>query len=154
MNDAVAEKLVQRVINLIEEVNDVNLVVRGITPPQAIVNKIHERIDILLAGIQQIEKKLNLDERRLTELENQTKSLKDEMEVRKKAMSDMEQKIIKNNAAMEQSFYARLETMDNHAQGRFKKMEETFQSTFWTQKWWLIVLSAVLATFAIIMITR
>jgi len=33
-------------------------------------------------------------------------------------------------------------------------MEETFQSTFWTQKWWLIVLSAVLATFAIIMITR
>jgi len=36
MNDLVAEKLVQKVINLMEEVNDVNIVVRGITPPQRV----------------------------------------------------------------------------------------------------------------------
>ena len=154
MNDTVVEKLVQKVINLTEEVNDVNIVVRGITPPQAIVNKIHERIDALLAGIQQIEKKLDLETRRLKELEDQTKLLKEEVEFRKSAIHNVGDNIIKNNDALRQSFNTRVEAMDEYARKRFEKMGETFQSTFWTQKIWLIVLSAVLFIFAAIVISR
>jgi chromosome segregation ATPase len=154
MNEAVVEKLVQKVINLIGEVNDVNIVVRGIAPPQEVVNKIHERIDVLVAGMQQIEKKLDLDEGRLKELKDQTKSLKEEMEFRKSAVHDVEERIIKNNESLGQSFYSRLETMDDHARRRFEEMGKTFQSTFWTQKWWLIVLSVVLFIFAIVVIHR
>jgi len=54
MNDVVAEKLIQKVINLMEEVHDVNLIVRGIAPPREIVNKIHERIDAVYTAIKQI----------------------------------------------------------------------------------------------------
>lgn len=154
MNDLIVEKLVQKVINLMGEVNDVNIVVRGISPPQEVVNKIHERIDALLAAIQQIEKKLNLDEGRLKELEDQTKLLKEEIEFRKSAIHDVEDKIIKNNETLGQSFYNRLATMDDHARRRFEEMGKTFQSTFWTQKWWLIVLSAILSIFAIVVINR
>jgi len=97
---------------------------------------------------------LDLDEGRLKELEGQTKSLKEEMEFRKNAIHTMEEKIIRNNEALGQSFYNRLATMDDHARRRFEEMGEMFQSTFWTQKWWLIVLSAVLATFGILVISR
>jgi chromosome segregation ATPase len=154
MTEAVVEKLVEKVINLTGEVNDVNIVVRGISPPQAIVNKIHERIDVLVAAMQQIEKKLDLDEGRLKELEDQTKLLKEEMEFRKSAVHDVEERIIRNNETLGESFYSRLATMDDHARRRFDEMGKTFQSTFWTQKWWLIVLSAVLSIFAIVVIHR
>jgi hypothetical protein len=153
MNDLVVEKLIQKVINLTEEVNDVNLVVRGITPPQAIVNKIHERIDVILASIQQIEKKLELDEERwLKGLENQTKLLNEEMEFRKSAILDVEDKIITNNEKLGQSFYGRFAQIDNNARSRFEEMKNTFRTTFWTQKWWLIVLSGVLFIIAIVVI--
>ncbi|HEV3325856.1 MAG TPA: hypothetical protein VG052_09625 [Puia sp.] len=154
MNDTVAEKLTQKVINLIEEVNDVNLVVRGIAPPQETVNRIHERIEAMYMAIKLIEKKLDLDEGRMKELEDQTKLLKGEMEFRKSTIHSVEEKIIRNNDELGQSFYNRLATMDDHARRRFEEMGKTFQSTFWTQKWWLIVLSAVLATFAFVVINR
>ncbi|HUB60137.1 MAG TPA: hypothetical protein VL978_05520 [Puia sp.] len=154
MNDLVVEKLVEKVISLTGEVNDVNMVVRGITPPQAIVNKIHERIDVILAAIQQIEKKLDLDEGRLTQLENQTKLLKEEMELRKRSIRDMEEKIVRNNQALGESFYSRLATMDDQVRRKFDEMGSTFQSTFRAQKWWLIILSAILAIFALGVINR
>jgi len=154
MNDLVVEKLVEKVISLTGEVNDVNMVVRGITPPQAIVNKIHERIDVILAAIQQIEKKLDLDEGRLTQLENQTKLLKEEMELRKRSIRDMEEKIVRNNEALGESFYSRLATMDDQVRRKFDEMGSTFQSTFRAQKWWLIILSAILAIFALGVINR
>src|ERR1700722_16860664 len=113
MNDAVAEKLVQNVINLIGEVHDVNMVVRGIAPPQAIVNKIHERIDASLAGIQQIEKKLVLDEKQQKELETQTKLLKEEMAFWKNAIHNVEEKIIKNNKELGENFCRSLDTIDD-----------------------------------------
>jgi uncharacterized protein YllA (UPF0747 family) len=143
MNDLVVEKLIQKVITFTEEVNDVNIVVRGITPPQAIVNKIHERIDVMVAAIQQIEKKLDLDEGRLKQLEDQTKLLRKEAEFRHVTIE-----------AMEKNFYSRLTTMDDNERRRFEEIGNTFQSTFWTQKWWLIILSAILAIFALFVISR
>jgi len=54
MNDVVAEKLTQKVTNMIDEVTDVNLIVRRIQPPQETINKIHERIDAMQAAVRQI----------------------------------------------------------------------------------------------------
>jgi len=76
------------------------------------------------------------------------------MEFRKSAIHNVEEKIIRNNESLGERFYKRLATMDDDAQRRFEEMGKTFQSTFWSQKWWLIVLSAVLSIFAVVVMNR
>jgi chromosome segregation ATPase len=75
MSDIVTEKLTQRVINLIDEVGDVNMLVRRLPPAQETLNRINERNDAIHAAIIHIEKGLKLDDKRLTALEEQAKSL-------------------------------------------------------------------------------
>jgi chromosome segregation ATPase len=82
MNDAVVEKMIQQVANLVGEVNDVNILVRRMSPSAETVNKIHERIDAMYTAIRQIEKELKFDEKRLNELGAQTKSLMEEQSQR------------------------------------------------------------------------
>ena len=75
MTDAVVEKLVQNVCNLMEENRDLNIVVRRLEPTRETLNNINERNDAIATAIGQIEKGLKLDDNRLKELEEQTKSL-------------------------------------------------------------------------------
>src|SRR5580692_9349862 len=112
MNEMIVDKLVEKVINLIGEVNDVNLVVRGISPPQEVVNKIHERIDVLVAAIQQIEKKLVLDEGRLNALQEQTGLMKNDMKLQERAMGEMVGKVDSSNKRTGDLFYNRVVEMD------------------------------------------
>lgn len=83
MSDVVTEKLTQRVINLIDEVGDVNMLVRRLPPAQETLNKINERNDAIHAAIVHIEKGLKLDDKRLTALEEQAKSLEAALEIEK-----------------------------------------------------------------------
>jgi SMC interacting uncharacterized protein involved in chromosome segregation len=82
MTDTVVEKLVQQVANLIGEVNDMNILIRRMSPPAEVINKIHERIDAMYTAIGQIQKELKYDEKRLSELEAQTKVLVEERKER------------------------------------------------------------------------
>ena len=77
------EKLTQRVINLIDEVGDVNMLVRRLPPAQETLNRINERNDAIHAAIVHIEKGLKLDDKRLTVLEAQAKSLEAALEIEK-----------------------------------------------------------------------
>ena len=83
MSDVVTEKLTQRVINLIDEVGDVNMLVRRLPPAQETLNRINERNDAIHAAIVHIEKGLKLDDKRLTALEEQAKSLEAALEIEK-----------------------------------------------------------------------
>src|SRR5579872_5567320 len=84
MTDAVVEKLAQKVANLMEETNDVNILVRRMAPPVETINKIFERIEAIHTAIKQIENELKGHEKRLNELEAQTKLLAEENKVRVK----------------------------------------------------------------------
>jgi chromosome segregation ATPase len=82
MNDVTAEKLVLKVTNLVEEVNDVNLLVRRIPPPQETINKIHERIEATQAAVREMkeamikfEEAIRGDQAATKELEKQAKAL-------------------------------------------------------------------------------
>ncbi len=75
MNDVVTEKLTQKVVNLVEEVTEVNILVRRLDSTKETLNKINERNYAIHAAIVHIEKNLKLDDKRITALEAQTKSL-------------------------------------------------------------------------------
>ncbi len=72
MNDMVVEKLVQKVANMLEEISEINILVRRMTT-QETLNRINERVDAIHTAFVQMEKKHAVDDQRLKELEEQTK---------------------------------------------------------------------------------
>jgi regulator of protease activity HflC (stomatin/prohibitin superfamily) len=82
MNDMIVEKLIQKVINLTDEVNDMNIQVRRLSPPQEIINKIHERLDAIHTAIGFIEQRLESDDKRLTALQHEDGVLREEADKR------------------------------------------------------------------------
>jgi hypothetical protein len=86
MNDVIVEKLIQKVINLTDEVNDVNIQVRRLSPPQEIINKIHERLDAIHTAIGLIEQRLESDDGRILALQRENIVLKEEADKREKSL--------------------------------------------------------------------
>jgi DNA repair ATPase RecN len=80
MTDTVVEKLVQKVTNMLEEMSDLNIQVRRLTPTQETLNRINERIDAMFAAIIKIEKGIQADENRLDLLETEAKRIGTVME--------------------------------------------------------------------------
>jgi prefoldin subunit 5 len=80
MTDMVVEKLVQKVSNMLEEMSDLNIQVRRLTPTQETLNRISERIDAMNTAIMKIEKGIQMDENRLDLLEAETKMIGTTME--------------------------------------------------------------------------
>jgi hypothetical protein len=72
MREMVVEKLVQKVSNMLEEIGDVNLLIRRLTPTQETTNRINERVDALHGVLKQLEKGVTLDEMKLQHLEAPT----------------------------------------------------------------------------------
>ena len=75
MSDVVTEKLTQKVANMLEEVSEINILIRRLDSTKETLNKINERNDAIHAAIVHIEKALKLDDKRIMALEAQTKSL-------------------------------------------------------------------------------
>ena len=75
MSDVVTEKLTQKVANMLEEMSEINILIRRLDSTKETLNKINERNDAIHAAIVHIEKGLKLDDKRLTALEEQAKSL-------------------------------------------------------------------------------
>jgi len=55
MNDQVVERLIQKVSAMLEEMSDINLLIRGLTPTQEVVNKLHERVESVQAAVMEME---------------------------------------------------------------------------------------------------
>jgi hypothetical protein len=69
MGELVVEKLTQKVSNMLDEIGDVNILIRRLTPTQETLNRINERVDAVFAALKQLEKGVQLDEKRLAQLE-------------------------------------------------------------------------------------
>jgi hypothetical protein len=76
------------------------------------------------------------------------------MKMQERTMDDMVGKVDSSNERNGNLFYNRVSEMDTRERMRFEQLENTFKSTFWTQKVWLIALSAILSIFAIVVISR
>jgi septal ring factor EnvC (AmiA/AmiB activator) len=153
MNDAVAEKLVQKVINMLEEMSDLNIQVRRLTPTQETFNRINERIDAILGAIKQTEKGISNDEKRIAELENQTKSVDEILSKLNGTMLEL-----KHNTGE-----IRKGTLDiqQHAIGagtsnesRFKQLADKLDEWFWGHKVALIALAVAQVVFLIVVLLR
>jgi chromosome segregation ATPase len=84
MSDVVIEKLVQKTSNMLEEVGEVNMLIRRLTPTQETLNRIHERVDAVHGVLKQLEKGVQLDEKMLEQLQAQCRLLDEEMQIVKK----------------------------------------------------------------------
>ena len=71
------DKLTQKVSNMLDEIGDVNILVRRMTPTQETLNRINERVDAVFAALKQLENGVQLDEKKLAKLEEQIALLRD-----------------------------------------------------------------------------
>jgi predicted nucleic acid-binding Zn-ribbon protein len=89
MGELVVEKLTQKVSNMLDEIGDVNILIRRLTPTQETLNRINERVDAVFAALKQLEKGVQLDEKKLAQLEEQIALLKDWLESVKKTAGEL-----------------------------------------------------------------
>ena len=153
MNDAVAEKLVQKVINMLEEMNDLNIQVRRLTPTQETFNRINERIDAILGAIMKIEKGISLDEKRIATLEEQTKSVHQTLNALKEAMEKLTKKAEEISVDID---VAKQNTTaaDSNNKSRFQQLESNLVVWFWAHKVWLIALGVAQVIFFIVVLLK
>ena len=83
------DKLTQKVSNLLDEIGDVNILVRRMTPTQETLNRINERVDAVFVVLKQLENGVQLDEKKLAQLEEQIALLKDWLESVRKMAEDL-----------------------------------------------------------------
>ena len=154
MSDVVTEKLTQRVINLIDEVGDVNMLVRRLPPAQETLNRINERNDAIHAAIVHIEKGLKLDDKRLTVLEAQAKSLEAALEIEKEQTKLLRGALEEQKKQSEQ-FKQTVQTLElvmysleGKINGQTAKLAEDLrgriESATYLQIKWLIIVGAAL----------
>lgn len=74
------DKLTQKVSNMLDEIGDVNILIRRMTPTQETLNRINERVDAVFGALKQLEKGVQIDEQKLVHLEEQISLLKQGLE--------------------------------------------------------------------------
>jgi chromosome segregation ATPase len=137
MSEIVVDKLVQKVSNMLEEISEVNLLIRRLTSTQETMNRINERMDALHGVLRQLEKGVTLDEMKLQQLETQTQALGEGLEALKKMTEDQAKaanhlkQVIGSELAKLSQLVERLETA-THSIGSVQN-----QGFANNDKWWL-----------------
>lgn len=153
------EKLTQKVVNMLEEVTEVNMLIRRLDSTKETLNKINERNDAILAASVQIEKGLNLDEKRLTALDLQTKSLavqtaslmeglevqkhqtallRETLEQQKRQSEQFEQ----TARALNQVVHSQEARINGHTTKVMAELKERMEAATYSQVKWLIIVGA------------
>lgn len=65
---------------MLDEIGDVNILIRRLTPTQETLNRINERVDAVFGALKQLENGVQLDEQKLVQLEEQIALLKQGLE--------------------------------------------------------------------------
>jgi hypothetical protein len=160
MTDAVVEKLVQKVTNVLEEMSDLNIQVRRLTPSQETQNRINERIDAILGAIRQIENGISHDKKRLAALDEQTQSANQTLAVLSELMGKLTKKadeISGNTYAVKENAIAagsRNESRFQENQKMFQQLEHNLVIRLWDYKVCLIALAAVQAILLFVVIFK
>jgi chromosome segregation ATPase len=161
MSDVVTEKLTQKVVNLVEEVTEVNMLIRRLDSTKETLNKINERNDAMHTALVQIEKGLKLDDKRIIALEAQTKSLESLVEDQKEqtkfvagALEKQRKQIDSLNLAFP-SLETRILVMNADMKEHVSKLADGLQkrietATYRQNKWLIIVGAALLFVLALL----
>jgi hypothetical protein len=80
MGEIVLDKLTQKVSNMLDDIGEVNILIRRLTPTQETLSRINERVDAIVGVLKQLEKGVQLDENKLRQLEEQGGLLKEGLE--------------------------------------------------------------------------
>ncbi len=83
------DKLTQKVSNMLDEIGDVNILIRRMTPTQETLNRINERVDAIFGALKQLEKGVQVDEQKLVQLEVQITFLKEGLDSVKKMVEEL-----------------------------------------------------------------
>jgi chromosome segregation ATPase len=142
MSDVVVEKLTQKVSNFLEEVSEVNMLIRRQEPTRETLNKINERVDAIAMAIGQIEKGLKLDDSRLRELEEQTKSLKQTLASFGNSISGLAGNV------------DTIRTAVMNIMSQINDLRERLEVSDFNQFRWLIILGAAQLVFFVILLVR
>ena len=90
MSELVVERLTQKVSNMLEEMSDLNLLIRRLTPSQELLNKLNERVESVQTAVGEIEKVGQKHTGQLEGLEEQVKLLPAGIEQLKTAAASLE----------------------------------------------------------------
>lgn len=102
MNETVVEKLIQKISNMLEEVNDLNVQVRGIRPSQEVLNACNSRLDAMQGALKELDGVLKARNVQLTGMEGQLKVMTSELTALQKALVDLPSQIGIRPAAIEE----------------------------------------------------
>jgi hypothetical protein len=170
MSDVVTEKLTQKVVNLVEEVTEVNILIRRLDSTKETMNKINERNDAILGSIVQIEKGQKMDEKRLAQLEAQTKSLAvqtaslmEGLEIQKQQTAFLRETLAQQKKLTEQveqtvsvlreMVHSQPAIINGHTAKMMQEMKGRLEAATYSQvKWLLIVGSALLFVLAFLVL--
>jgi chromosome segregation ATPase len=93
MNELVIEKLIQKVNTAIEELMNLNLLVRSLPPSVEIMNLLNTRIDAIQASIVQIERKISSDNQSIKQLQSQYPGILSAVEEMKDKVSSFQKSL-------------------------------------------------------------
>ncbi len=153
MNDVVVEKLIQKVINMLDEMNDLNIQVRRLTPNQETLNRINERIDAILGSVKQIENGVSNDEKKIAELEKQTQSVETSLSKVNGTMLELKhntEETRRGTVDIKQDAMAAY----RYNESQFQQLKGELEKWFWEHKVWLIVLAATQLVLIIVILLR
>jgi hypothetical protein len=101
MNDMTMEKLLQKVSNLLEDVSEVNLLIRGLKPTREVLTVTIARLDAMQGALTEIERLLKSQSGLLAGMEAQLKLLPAALSTLEKSISDLPEKAGISPAAIE-----------------------------------------------------
>ncbi|GGA89155.1 hypothetical protein [Puia dinghuensis] len=90
MSVLVVEKLIEKVSTALQEMSDLNLLVRRLPPSQELLNKLHERVESVQTAVGEMEKVVQKNTGQLDGLEEQVKLLPAGIESLKTAAESLE----------------------------------------------------------------
>lgn len=103
MGEMVVDKLTQKVSNMLDEIAEINILIRRLTPTQETLNRINERVDAVLGVLKQLERGVQLDEEKLRQLEEQNGLLKEGLEAIKGKVEGLVQAFKQNGEGLNAS---------------------------------------------------
>jgi chromosome segregation ATPase len=174
MTDMVVEKLVQKVANMLDEISDLNIQVRRLSPTQETLNRISERIDALHTaiikietemsrdderiadihkGIEQVGTRLSRDEERLAKWEDQTKSVNSSLAGLKNFIAGLEENVDRFRREMSE-VQRTITAASSDSEKRFHQVEKNLDEWFSQHKVFLIALAVVQFVLIIVVLLR
>jgi len=93
MNEMIVEKLIQKISNMLEEVNDLNVQVRGVRPSQEVLNACNARLDAIQGALKELGVVLKASNVQSTGMGGKVEGMAEELKVIQKKLDELPSQI-------------------------------------------------------------